>query len=198
LNLNLSIDLTSLAFWAGVPSAIFLLRYAFHVFVRKAPPTGLATFIMWSILDVLLLVNTIRNGQPIWLPFGWVLGATTASVALAIRGSWNWTWRESLSLAGATTAATVSVLMDGRFGLIASIVAMTIAGAPLLVDNLKNPVRQTFMLWFVTVIGCVLSLVGSDWSFDGTVLPWSSLAYNGAMAIIVLRKPAHATAVAAT
>jgi hypothetical protein len=84
----------------------------------------------------------------------------------------------------------VSILMSGRWGLVASIVAMTAAGMPILIDNLAKPVRATFMLWLVTVIGCIISLLGSDWSFDGTVLQWSSLTYNALMAIIVIRKPA--------
>jgi len=159
------------------------------VFTRQAPPTGFATFMMWALLDCLLLINTIRNGQPIWLPFGWVVGATVTSIALGIRGTWHWTRRETFSLACATIAATVSVLMSGRGGLVASVIAMIAAGMPILIDNLTRPVKATFMLWLVTVISCVISLLGSDWSFDGTVLQWSSLTYNVLMAAIVIRKP---------
>ena len=194
MNLNLSIDFTSLSFWAGVPSALFLLRYAYQVFTRQAPATGLATFLMWSILDCLLLINTIRNGQPIWLPFGWVVGATTATIVLLIRGEWIWTWRETLSLVCATLAAIASIIFSGRGGLIATIFAMLAAGMPILIDNLKVPVRATFMLWFVTAVGCILSICGSDGSIDGTMLPISSLLYNGFMAYIVLRKPKAALA----
>lgn len=197
MNINLDIDLSSLAFWAGFPSALFLIRYAYQVFTRKAQPTGFATFLMWTILDVLLLFNTIRNGQPVWLPLGWTVGAGAATIALGIRGIWQWTWRESLSLICATVATIISVLLNGSWGLVASIAAMIAAGTPILIDNIRNPIRETFMIWFVTVVGCVLSLLGSDWSFDGTILPTSSLVYNGAMSIIVLRKAkrvAYATA----
>lgn len=192
MNVNLTVDLTSLAFWGGVPSTLFLFRYTVQLLCHKAPPTGLASFMMWTVLDTLLLVNTIRNGQPLWMPLGWVLGAGSVTVALCIRGTWHWTRRETLSLIGAVLAATVSMLTSGRWGLVASLTAMMAAGTPILIDNLKVPVRATFMVWFTTVIACILSLLGSDWSFDGTILPWASLVYNGAMSIIVLRKPARA------
>jgi len=149
---------------------------------------------MWSFLDLLLLLNTIRNGQPIWLPFGWVLGAITTTVILCKRGTWQWTWRETLALVCASNAATISCLKDGHWGIIASIAAMTFAGLPMLIDNLFVPVRAMFMLWSVTVVGCLLSIMGADGSPDSTLLPWCSLAYNGAMAIIVLRKPKAAVA----
>jgi hypothetical protein len=71
---------------------------------------------------------------------------------------------------------------------------MTFAGLPMLIDNLFVPVRAMFMLWSVTVVGCLLSIMGADGSPDSTLLPWCSLAYNGAMAIIVLRKPKAAVA----
>ncbi len=189
MHLNLSVDFTSLAFWGGVPSTFFLLRYAVQLLRREAPPTGLASFLMWTILDSLLLVNTVRNGQPVWLPLGWVLGAGSVTIALRIRGKWAWTGRETLALVGATIATIVSMLASGRWGLVASTTAMLTASIPVTSDNLKSPVRATFMIWFTTVIACAISLLGSDWSFDGTFLQWSSLIYNGAMSIIVLRRP---------
>lgn len=196
MSINLSIDLTSLAFWGGVPSAVFLFRYALQVWFRKAPSTGLASFCMWTVLDVLLLVNTFRTGKPIWLPLGWVLGAASVSLALLARGKWQWTRNETVDAIAAAIAAIVSITCSGVVSLVASVIAMTTAGIPILVENWKQPVRQTFPLWFVTVISCVITLLGSDWSFAGTFLPWCSLAYNGLMSIVVLRKPTRVAIIA--
>ncbi|MBI5134190.1 MAG: hypothetical protein HZA81_02275 [Candidatus Taylorbacteria bacterium] len=190
--------LTDIAYYGGLLSALFLVRYAAQIWFGKAPPTGQTSFLMWTILDVLLVVNTIRVGKPILLPLGWTVGAFLVFLTLRIRGKWEWTKEDTIAASAAAIAALVSLSFGGRIGLIASIAAMTSAGIPVLLQNLKNPVRATFPLWFVTVLSCIFTLLASDRSFDGTVLAWSSLTFNGTMSIIVMLPPRPQAAPAAT
>jgi len=44
---------------------------------------------MWTILDSLLLVTTLANHKPGWLPGAWTLGASSVAIALLVRGTWS-------------------------------------------------------------------------------------------------------------
>ncbi len=188
-SVNLTVDLRSLAFWGGIPAFVMLVKYAIEVWVRKAPATGFASFTMWTALDILLVVNTVRSGEPIWLPLGFTVGALLVTVAQWRHGTWKWTGRETLAAICAAIAITISLLNRGPVALLASVLAMTSAGLPITMDNLRSPVRETFGLWFSTVLGCTMTYYGSDQTENSWILPLLSGVYNGFMAILVLRRP---------
>ncbi len=80
-------------------------------------------------------------------------------------------------------------IMNGAFaGIVAGTFALTFAGIPLMLDLWKEPIRETFPLWFVTSIACAFTLAGSDWTLAAIFLPLSSLIWNGILSAIVLRR----------
>lgn len=189
MNSIFTVDFRSLAFWGGIPAFVMLVKYAAEVWTRKAPATGYASFLMWTVLDVLLVVNTIRANQSIWLPLGFLVGATLVTGAQFARGKWIWTQRETLAAVCAAVAFAFTFVTTGAVALFASVVAMTSAGIPILIDNVRTPVRETFGLWFATVVGCVMTYYGFERTEHSWILPLCSGTYNGIMSILVLRRP---------
>ncbi len=173
----------------GVLATSILLRYAHAILSRKAQPVSSASWAMWTILDVLLLITTWRAGKPVWLPLGWTIGATLVTISLLLRGEWVWSRKETLSLICATVATIAWQTQGAEFGVIAGTVALTCTGIPLLIDMARAPVRSSFSVWFTTCIACILTLLGSDGSFTGTFLSWGSLLYNATLSLLVLRTP---------
>jgi len=171
----------------GVVAVSVLLHYAYNVIRRKAEAAGIATWLMWTALDVLLLVTTWQAGKPVWLPLGWTVGASLVTISLFRDGKWEWKWQETLSAVCALIATIVWRTQGAEIGVLAGTLAMTCAGIPLLIDMVKKPIGSTFHVWFLTCVACVFTLLGSDWSLTAIFLPVGSIIYNGTLAVLVLR-----------
>jgi hypothetical protein len=172
--------------FGGVVAVSVLLHYAWNVIRGKAAAASVASWLMWTILDMILLATTWQAGKPVWLPLGWTIGASLITISLLKRGQWVWQRTETLSAICAFIAAIVWLTQGAVLGIVAGTLAMNLAGIPMLIEMMVKPIRATFHVWFVTCIACVLTLIASDLTFAGTFLPIMSLIYNGALSIIVL------------
>jgi hypothetical protein len=164
-----------------------LLWFAWRVWFFLVPPQSPATWLMWFALDALLFVTTLLAGKPIWLPLSYVIGAGLIAIAMFVRGKWSWTYRETLCAIATAVATYYWLALGPDAGVFAGVVALTAAGVPVFLDMLRNPVRKTFPLWAITALGCICTLLGSDWTVTGTVLAWGGLLFNGFLAFYVLR-----------
>ncbi len=174
----------------GVIAFSVLIRFAWNVWNRKVPASTPASWLMWTILDSLLLVTTLANAKPGWLPGAWTLGAGSVTVALIARGKWLWSYKETISAMGAAIATYIWFSYGAMLGLVAGIVAMNTAGIPNFIDQWRNPIRGTWPVWGFTIVACFCTLLGSDWSFSGVILAVSSMFFNSILLCIVLfRKP---------
>ncbi|MFA6227498.1 MAG: hypothetical protein WC631_03430 [Candidatus Paceibacterota bacterium] len=104
-----------------------------------------------------------------------------------MRGKWSWSYKETVCAVATVIAAYFWQTQGASVGVLAGVVAMTVAGTPLYIDMIREPIRGTFYVWAVTALACVLTLLASDWSFIGTILAWGGLVFNGSLALIVLR-----------
>lgn len=165
-----------------------LILFACNIWTRKVPASTPATWLMWTILDALLLVTTLANHKPGWLPGAWTLGAGSVTVALIVRGKWLWSYKETISAIGAAIATYIWLSYGAMLGLIAGVVAMNTAGIPNFIDLWKNPIRGTWPVWGFTAVACLCTLLGSDWSSGGIILAASAMFFNGLLLCIVLFK----------
>lgn len=173
-----------LSYIGGIIGFSVLVWFAYGVWFKKIPATTPASWLMWTVLDAILLVTTIASGKAPWLPLGWTIGATLVTIACFVRGTWTWSYKETISAIGSGISIYLSYKWGHFAGLLGAIFAMNIAGIPITVDMWRNPVRESTPVWVFTVVACLFTLLGSDWSKAGIVLALSSMAYNGAMAII--------------
>ena len=172
-----------------------LLWYAVNVWTRRVPPSTPASWLMWAILDMLLLATTLANHQPGWLPGAWTLGACSAAFALFVRGRWVWSYKETISAIGAAICAYVWLAHGALLGLLAGIAAMNIAGVPNMIDLWRNPIRGTWPVWGFTLVACFCTLLVSDWSFSGIILAVTSMFFNGILlAVVLFKRPSPAYA----
>jgi hypothetical protein len=172
-----------------------LLWFAYGVLTRKIPATTPASWLMWAVLDSLLFITTLANHKPGWLPGAWVIGSASVTFALFVRGKWSWSYKETICASCAAIATGVWLHYGAFTGLIAGIFAMNIAGVPNFIDMCRKPVRESWPVWFFTAVACLFTLLGSDWSFEGSTLAATGMIVNGALAVIVLSKderPVHA------
>ncbi len=173
--------------FGGIIALWVLLHYSYNVIRGKALAASIASWSMWVVLDMILLVTTWQAGKPVWLPLGWTVGASLVTISLLRNGQRNWQKTETLSAICAVLATLAWLTQGAVVGIVAGTLAMTFAGIPLLVDMVRTPIRATFPVWFFTCVACVCTLLGSDWTLAGTFLPWGSLLYNGTLSMLVLR-----------
>lgn len=177
----------TLSLFGGIVSAANMVWFAWKVWSLTIPPQSSATWVMWFAIDVLLFVTTLLAGKPIWLPLSYMIGAGTVAIAMFARGKWVWSYRETLCAVATVMAAYYWQTHGAAAGVFAGVIALTAAGIPVFLDMLRNPVRATFPLWALTAVGCIFTLLGSDWTVTGTVLAWGGLTFNGFLALYVLR-----------
>ena len=176
----------------GLIAFCTLLKYAYKIWTKKVEPSTPASWVMWTVLNALLLGTTLANNQPGWLPGAWTVGATSVMVALLVRGKWVWSYKETLSAIGAAACAYVWLKYGALVGLLAGIAAMNAAGVPNFIDLWRKPIRGTWPVWGFTVVACFCTLLGSDWSFKGVILPVTSIFFNSILLLVVLFKKPRA------
>lgn len=183
---------------AGLLSFLNLTWYAIKVWTKKAGANSIASWLMWVCLDSVILGCTLATGKPYALALSYVAGASFVLIAQFKRGTWTWTGVETFSAIGATIATILWQTIDPAYGVGAGVIAMTLAGIPLMRFMWNNPDPTSFWMFANTVIACILTLVALDtWSIGGALLPAGGLLFNGYMAIIVLRKKKNVAAIPA-
>lgn len=177
-----------IGFIGGLISAGVVVVFAVRLATHSIPQSA-ATWVMWAILDALMLKNCIvaGNKRP-WLPGGWTLGACLVALMLLARGEWSWGTIETTSAVGVAISLFCSWKLEPKSAIIASVFAMTIAGIPAIHDAWFHPNPVSWWLWGGTAFSCTLSCYGAKaWTIEDRFIPCASFIFNTAMTILVLR-----------
>ncbi len=171
----------------GVVSFLNLAYFGLRIWNSRIKPQSPASWLMWLVLELVILGSTIAAHKPIWLILSYVIGAVIVTFVLFRRGTWEWSWRESACAVLALVATYLWQNLGATVGILAGILAMTAAGIPLFLDMIFRPIRNTWSMWAWTAVACVFTLIGSDGTFEGSGLAWSGVIFNTLMVPIVLR-----------
>lgn len=173
---------------AGLISFLNLAFYAYQVWTRKAGANSIASWLMWLTLDVVILGSSIATKQPYALALSYVAGATLVLIAQCKRGTWVWTNVETFSGIGAVIATVLWQTMSPESGVKAGVIAMSLAGIPMMKFMWNNPDRTAFPMFAITTVACIMTMFGTlPWTVGGSLLATGGALFNGYMAIIVLR-----------
>ena len=171
----------------GIIAFVTLAVFSFQIWIEKVKPISSATWSMFVLIDLILLVSSYFAGKPYMLPLGYTVGALMVTAAHFKRGQWIWTWKEGLSL-GVMLASTVVWLanIESVWGVYASIGAMLAAGAPMYYSLWNKPDKDIRWMLIATAIAGTISILGADFEvFSTYAVGLSGLLYNGSLAIIV-------------
>lgn len=169
----------------GIVAFIGAFQYAVRVWIKKVDPCSPASWLMWFVINSIALVTTILSGKPMYLPLSYVVGSASVTIALFMRGRWQWSYKETICAVAAAIATVVWILKGPEDGLVACVIALTAAGVPILLDMFKEPDLKTLAIWTLTSAGCIFTLLGSDWTLTGSILGWGGLAFNGSLSVLV-------------
>jgi hypothetical protein len=173
---------------AGILSFVNLVWYALKVWRKYASPTNTASWLMWVILDAVILGSSITTGQPYALALSYTLGAAAVLLVHFKLGTWTWTRVETVSAIGTVIATVLWQKLSPEYGVISGVTAMTLAGIPLMCGLWKQPDSQSFWVFTITAIACFLTLLGTwPWTIGGSLLPAAGIIYNVLVALLTIR-----------
>ena len=172
----------------GIIPAVTVIAFALHLLMKEIP-LNVVSWILWTILDVVLVITAIAAGnkRP-WLPLGYTFGAALVTIILWNRGLWEFGFAEGISILGVVTALVVWCFVSARGAIIIASIAKIIAALPQAYDFWITPNPSTWWLWSFVAVGCFLSIIGArSWTIEDRFFPVASGLFNLSMVILVLR-----------
>jgi hypothetical protein len=168
--------------------------YLISILINHNVPLNLATWGMWTVIDILLLATMVKAGnrRP-WIMIGFVAGATSiASITLLkfLNGNSIFVWgqAETLAAVAASVALVIWKMTSNEYGVIAMTVAMYIAMIPTWVDGWTKPVGQDPWFWGACAFSCWLTYLGAEKNIAGRFMPACGTLGNGLMFILTIRQ----------
>ncbi|MFO0718847.1 MAG: hypothetical protein U0522_02380 [Candidatus Paceibacterota bacterium] len=172
----------------GLISTIVIVAFAVYLMVHDLPQNT-ASWIMWTVLDALILVGCVAAGnkRP-WLPAGFTLGALLVTIILLGKGTWHWGLVEMISAIGMAVAVICWWRSGPKLAIVACMTAMTIAAFPAMYDAWLKPNSESWWLWAGVAFSCVLSCYGAKkWTIEERLIPCGCFVLNTTMTVLVLR-----------
>ncbi len=168
--------------------------YLASFLVKHAIPLNLATWVLWTILDIFLAYSMFKAKDPSkWTTTAFAIGAgVIAYIAwqqLAQgKTHWVWTYRETITLVCFSVAFTIRLFSASRrLAMNLGTTAMLIAGAPTIYDAWQAPNLQNPWFWGTCTFGCFVVFLGSKKGFTAKYFPVGGLILNGTIAALAMR-----------
>ena len=171
------------ALWSGILGFLVPTYFGYTLYVNKMPQ-NIATWGMVLALDVLGLVLAIKDGnKKPYMQIGWVLAATCIFVGAFFSESISvWGLTETISVLMCVVAVILWQTLGPKPGLVSYVTAMWISFVPLAMDYLKEPQSSIAWLWQLTIVSCLLAVVGAEKKdFTNTFVPWGCIGLNVVM-----------------
>ncbi|MDO8729549.1 MAG: hypothetical protein Q7K26_06775 [bacterium] len=180
-------QINKLALLSGVIIMVTLTAFGLKLF-QSPIPQNLTTWVMWAILNALLLRASISAGnkQSWMLSAGATLGVVFITLILLSNGEWHWGMVETISVIGATVTTVIWKSLGPKRGVIAIVVAMNVAGLPNMYDTYLAPNPEGWWLWAGLALACLLAGIGAEkWTVQDRLFPVVNFFFNLTMLILV-------------
>lgn len=147
------------------------------------------TYLLWGIMDIILVVTIFRQGGNYWLPLGYGIGSLSVAIALMLKVRASWTRFQTMVVILTFCCMVVWVIIGNRAGNIATTVAIGIASIPQMRDTYKYPEETPTWLFFGFGLAALLSFFGSnDWTVEDKLFPLGSFIVCSIITILSTRK----------
>lgn len=158
--------------WAGGILAFLLYIPLIRGILKGEVKQSFATWTLWVLLDAIALVSTILEKGNFLLLVSYVIGGTLVTATLIHKKQFKWTWFEWLTLALVIVCLVVWKVSGSKTAIVASTLAVFIAGVPQIVESWQKPDKQTALIYFGYIIANSLSLMaGKSWTIEERFYP---------------------------
>ncbi len=175
--------------WAGGLLAFLLYVPLIRGIMRGEVKQSVAAWMLWVFLDAIAMVSTIiERGNFLLLVF-YVIGGSFVIASLLYKKLFKWTWFEWLILALVIICLVVWKMSGSRTAIVASTLAVFIAGVPQIVESWRKPDKQTGYIYIGYVVANFLSLMGGKgWLIEERFYPGVCVILCGLIAAAALHR----------
>lgn len=155
-----------LAFVGGIIGLVAFLLLIIEL-LRSTTEQNFAAFFLWALLDGIATATTIIEGGNYWLALSNATGSAMITIILIVKKQVSWTWIETMTAILVVICLFVWFTSGELAGIVASSLAVLIAGIPQMVDTFRRPESTPSLPYAVFFIGNVISLMaGKEWSIE--------------------------------
>jgi hypothetical protein len=159
------------------------------VSIYNGKKQNFATWLLWSILDIILVSSLILQGGNYLLSLGYTIGAIAITILLISKKFVTWTWFETMITALAIVCMTIWWMSGPQAGTIASSLALAVASIPLQIHAAKHPESMPTLPYAFFLLANILSFIGGiSWTIEERFFPGSSIVVTLLMLLLILRK----------
>jgi hypothetical protein len=172
----------------GLLFAATTIAFAVTLLMRDIPQ-NIASWTTWTVLDILVVASTVAAGnkRP-WLQICMTVADSLIVFIIIKKGIWHWDAVETISTCGATLALYFWWKFGPKSAVVATTIAVVIAGIPTVHDAWLKPALASWWMWAGTSVACLLSTVGAKaWTIEDRLFPIVCLIFNLIMFILVIR-----------
>jgi len=171
----------------GIIGSSTVIAFAVALTIQNIPQ-NIVSWILWTILDVLLWIGTVAAGnKKAYLPAAYAFGAFVVTIILFSKGVWGFGISELIAVIGCLLALALWKKLGSRYVIVIATVAMVVAGIPALFDIIQSPNPQSWWMWFGCSLAGLLTAIGAkSWKIEDRFMPVTSFVYNFFMFVLVL------------
>jgi len=148
-----------IGFCAYIPLTIGILR--------NTARQSFAAFFLWGLLDTIAMVSSILQHGNFWLAASNVVGAFSIAALLLYKRQFEWSVTETTTSVLVIACLLIWYSAGNTSAIIASSIAVVIAGIPQIAHTRKNPQDTPMSVYMIWVTANTLSLfAGRAWTID--------------------------------
>lgn len=148
------------------------------------------TFALWSMLDGIAAgAALLADGNWLQAFLFMIGGLAILTCTVVAKNPLNWTWFENLILALVILSVGIWVSTTNELAVLASVIALTIASVPQIVDTWRNPIKTPSVIYFGYVVSNLLAtLGGKEFSVVEVAYPVGGFVICAIIFVFSLRK----------
>lgn len=157
--------------------------------IKGSVKQSFATWLLWFILDVIVLFGVFdQDGNP-YLFSAFALGTGIVTILLVVKKQVSWSSFETYISWMVTVCIIVYLLAGPHLAIIATVLALNIAGIPQVIATFKDPKATPTIAYSLFAISALLSAISAKaWTVEDMLPAISTLIYASTVAILSLRK----------
>jgi hypothetical protein len=157
--------------------------------IAKGEDQSFATWLLWSLLDLITCISVYRQNGEWNLIAGYVIGGLSISLLLFRQGKISWSWFEYFIVILLTLCLGLWYLKGDRAATVMGTTAVCIASLPQFLGDYKKPKRKTVIAWYGFGISNLLTFFGAEeWGIKYTFYPGACAGLCVILVILNSRK----------
>ena len=173
---------------AGILALAAFIPYVISILKNQARPSR-ATWLIWAIQDALSLASYYFSGakETVWVPIGFVIGATTIAGLSLKYGTRGWSKLDIICLIMAGISILVWFIQnDPVIVLLITLLIGAIGAIPTLQKAWIDPASENKPTWILFVVSALFNLLAvEEWKFAIFIYPIMIALIDGSIAAVI-------------